>query len=239
MTQHAEGTGAPAAGAGPREPRTRPASGGGPLWWQSPWLAGLGVVVVFNLLYALPRYLSGDPKRSRIPLDPGFPAHFTVLVAHVLFGNLALVTVFLQLLPWIRRHHPRVHRVSGRVYVFAAVLPSTALAFVLLPYDTAPFGEFGLALTGVLWIATTLIGLRAARARRYVDHRRWMVYSFAISLGTTWGRVLSELLQTYPGVHVGLGFILELSNWGSWVINLVIAHWWLERTAPRAAQLVR
>lgn len=239
MTQHTEGTGAPATRAAHRGPGTAPATGPVARWWHSPWLAALAVLVVFNLLYAFPRYLSGDPKQARIPLDPTFPQHYAVLVLHVVLGNIALVTVFLQLMPWIRRHHPRVHRVSGRVYLFAAVLPTTLLAFVLLPFDTAPFGEFGLALMGVLWIATTLLGYRAVRQRRYVDHRRWMIYSFALALGTTWGRVLAEVLLAYPGIHVSLGFILELSTWASWVINLVIAFWWLERTASRADQLVR
>ncbi|MDN3292803.1 DUF2306 domain-containing protein [Streptomyces ficellus] len=202
-------------------------------------MAALAVLVVFNLLYAFPRYLSGDPQQSRIPLDPHFTQHYPVVVVHAVLGNLALVTVFLQILPWIRRHHPRVHRVSGRVYLFAAVLPTTLLAFALVPFSQAPFGAFGLTLSGVLWITTTVLGYRAVRRRRYVDHRRWMVYSFAISLGTTWGRVLAELMQAFPGFRVPLSFVLELSTWASWVINLLIAHWWLERTAPRAAQLVR
>ncbi|GAB2893705.1 hypothetical protein GCM10027074_72090 [Streptomyces deserti] len=202
-------------------------------------MAALAVVVVFNLLYAFPRYLSGDPQQSRIPLDPGFSQHYLVVVLHAVLGNLALVTVLLQVLPWIRRHHPRVHRVSGRVYLFAAALPTTVLAFALVPFSQAPFGAFGLMLSGVLWIVTTLLGYRAARRRRYIDHRRWMIYSFAISLGTTWGRVLSELMQAFPGFEVSLSFMLELSTWGSWVINLLIAHWWLDRTAPKAARLVR
>lgn len=239
MTQNREGTGAPATTVGHRAPSARPPAGPARRWWHSPWVAALAVVVVFNLLYAFPRYLSGDPQQSRIPLDPGFSQHYLVVVLHAVLGNLALVTVFLQVLPWIRRHHPRVHRVSGRVYIFAATLPTTVLAFTLVPFSQAPFGAFGLTLSGVLWIVTTLLGYRAARRRRYIDHRRWMIYSFAISLGTTWGRVLSELMQAFPGFQVSLSFMLELSTWGSWVINLLIAHWWLERTAPRAAQLVR
>lgn len=239
MTQNTEGTGAPAARAGHRGPGTRRAPGPAPSWRHSPWVAALAVVVVFNLLYALPRYLSGDPQQSRIALDPDFPQHHLVVVVHAVLGNLALVTVFLQVLPWIRRHHPKVHRVSGRVYIFVAMLPTTLLAFALLPFSLAPFGASGLALSGVLWIVTTLLGYRAVRQRRFVDHRRWMIYSFAISLGTTWGRVLTEMILAFPGLQVSISFAVELSTWTSWVINLLIAHWWLERTAPRAALLAR
>ncbi|MFG3052253.1 DUF2306 domain-containing protein [Kitasatospora sp. NPDC048239] len=202
-------------------------------------MTALAVLVVFNLIYAFPRYLTGDSHQARIPLDPGFPAHYAVLVAHVVFGNISLVTVFLQVVPWIRRHYPAVHRMSGRVYVYAGVLPGGLLALVLLPYSTAPFGQMGLAMMGLLWLVTTLLGFRAALQRRYVDHRRWMLYSFAMALGTSWGRVMSELMQAFPGLGIDVMTLIEVANWTGWMVNLLVAHWWLERTGPRAAQLVR
>ncbi|MEU1287210.1 DUF2306 domain-containing protein [Kitasatospora sp. NPDC005856] len=238
MTEKTEQTGALATG--PR--RARPGAGPttiAPSWWQSPWAAALAALVVFNLLYAFPRYLTGDSHQARIPLDPDFPAHYPVLVAHVVLGNISLVTVLLQVLPWIRRHHPAVHRMSGRLYIFAGALPSGLLALVLVPYSSAPSGKIGLAMMAVLWLATTLLGLRAALQRRFVDHRRWMVYSFALALGTTWGRLLAEAMLHIPGFKIDIMVLLELANWAGWVFNLLVAHWWLERTAPRAAQLVR
>ncbi|MDH6124885.1 DUF2306 domain-containing protein [Kitasatospora sp. GP82] len=238
MTRNTERTGALATG--PR--RARPSAGTAttaPSWWQSPWVAALAVLVVFNLLYAFPRYLTGGPRQARIPLDPAFPAHYAVLVGHVVFGNISLVTVFLQILPWIRRHYPAVHRMSGRVYIFAGALPGALLALVLVPYSTAPTGKLGLAVMGVLWLTTTVLGFRAVRRRRFVDHRRWMIYSFALALGTSWGRVVAELMPHIPGLRIGIMTFLDLANWAGWVLNLVIAHWWIERTGPRAAQLVR
>ncbi|MFD5438076.1 DUF2306 domain-containing protein [Kitasatospora sp. NPDC127067] len=238
MTRNTKPSGALAAG----PEHARPGTGAGataPSWWQSPWVTALAVLVVFNLVYAFPRYLTGGPGQARIPLDPSFPAHYAVLVGHVVFGNISMVTVFLQVLPWIRRNHPAVHRISGRVYIFAGALPGGLLALVLLPYSTAPSGRIGLAMMGVLWLLTTVLGLRAALQRRFVDHRRWMVYSFALALGTSWGRVVVELMGYIPGFKLDLPVLLEVANWAGWVLNLLVAHWWLERTGPRAAQLVR
>ncbi|MER7211552.1 DUF2306 domain-containing protein [Streptosporangium sp. NPDC000239] len=200
-------------------------------WWRSPWLYGLGALVVFNLIYALPRYLSFDPVLSRTRIDPGFALHYPVVVAHVVAGNVALVTVFVQLLPWVRRHRPGLHRISGRVYVFAGALPASLLSLVLLPYSTAPMGKLGLATMAVLWIATSLAGLRAARQRRYVDHRRWMVYSFALAMGTSWGRVISQF--AIPGNGIDVAVFFDISSWMGWVVSLVAAYLWLERTTPR------
>jgi predicted membrane protein len=202
-------------------------------WWRTPWAAALLAVVVFNLLYALPRYLKFEPSQARIVLDPGFRLHFQVLVAHVITGNIAMVTLFLQLIPWIRRHHPRVHRASGTVYLFAGVLPGALLALVLLPYSLAPTGRVGLATMSVLWIGTSLTGYRMQRLHRYADHRRWMYYSAALALGTSWGRILGELMMHVPGFHIDLMIFLEISSWLGWITNLLIAQWWLERTSRR------
>jgi len=202
-------------------------------WWRSPWVYAIAAIVVFNLIYALPRYLSFDPAQSRTVIDPAFPLHFPVVVLHVVTGNIALVTLFVQLLPWIRRRFPAVHRISGRVYTFAGVVPATLSALVLLPYSTAPMGKLGLATMAVLWLAATLVGLRRARQRRWVDHRRWMLYSFALALGTSWGRVIGQF--AIPGKDMDIAIFFDISSWMGWVVSLVAVHWWLERTSPRRA----
>ncbi|MEV8636713.1 DUF2306 domain-containing protein [Streptosporangium sp. NPDC051023] len=200
-------------------------------WWRSPWVYGLAALVVFNLIYALPRYLSFDPTQSRTRIDPTFPLHYPVVVLHVVAGNLALVTVFLQLLPWIRRRHPAFHRMTGRVYVFGGVIPTALLSLVLLPYSTAPMGKLGLATMAILWLATALTGYRMARRRRYMEHRRWMIYSFALAMGTSWGRVISQF--AIPGKGIDVAVFFDISSWMGWVVSLVAAYWWLERTSPR------
>jgi hypothetical protein len=224
-----------------REPQGDPARhaapGGARPWWRSPWATvALAAVVIFNLFYALPRYLSFDPARSRVPLSPTFPEHWTILVLHAVTGNIALVTLLIQLTPWVRRNHPKVHRVSGRLYIFAGVLPGAGLAFVLLPYSTAPTGKLGLATMATLWIFTTLMGYRYTLQHRYVEHRRWMLYSFALALGTSWGRVYSQLMQHFPALQFNIMIFLEMSSWLGWIVNLVIAQWWIEHTAARVSQ---
>lgn len=219
----------------PRTPRERPATGGRSPWAQSPWLLGLAVLVVFNLLWALPRYMGLDPASSRIPLDPSAGHHFGVLVAHIFTGNVALVTVLLQLMPRIRRDHLQVHRASGLVYMFVGVFPSALLALAILPNSAAPTGQMGLFMMASLWMLTTAIGFRMQLQHRYTEHRRWMIYSFALAMGTTWGRLLAYLLQTIPGFKLNIMPILEFSNWLCWVVNLMIAWWWVDQR-PRSRQ---
>lgn len=208
-------------------------------WYQNPWIITLAVLAVFNLIYALPRYLSGDPSLSRSQLDPNFPAHYAVLVVHVLAGNIAVTTAVLQVLPFLRQSRPTLHRWTGRLYVFTGALPSAILSLVLLPYSTAPITKLGLAMMAVLWIFTTVKGYLAARGHRYVDHRKWMLYSFALAFGTTWGRVIAFMMTTIPGFTVAMPVFFDISSWMGWVASLIGVHWWLDRTADRMSEPVR
>lgn len=229
----------PAMAAAQQTPATAPDRPGS--WWRQRylWLVLLLGVVAFNLIYALPRYLSFDPSQSRSGLDPSVPAHFGLLVAHVVTGNVAMVTVLLQLWPWLRRIHPQVHRASGRVYILAGALPSAGLAlFTLIPLRPDQSGSIGLAAMGVLWIVTTVVGWRMARRRRYAEHRRWMLYSFALAMGTSWGRVIVVVLTAFPSLiqHVNFGVLVEVNNWLGWMVNLLIAHLWIESRARRSSR---
>jgi len=200
-------------------------------WWYSSWTLLLAAIVIFNAIYALPRYLHFDPTLSRTRIDPSFGLHFPVLVVHVVTGNIALLTLLIQLIPWVRRVAPKVHRVSGRIYVFAGAIPSALLSFALLPYSSAPMGKLGLATMALLWIITTAVGYRMGTKRRYLDHRRWMLYSFALALGTSWGRVISQFAM--PGVDIRLDLFFDISSWMGWVVSLILVHWYVERTTPR------
>ncbi|OLE21870.1 MAG: hypothetical protein AUG49_20970 [Catenulispora sp. 13_1_20CM_3_70_7] len=177
----------------PEDPDTerRPGMTGERPWWRKyyPWYAVLGGTVLFNLLWAFPHYLSTDPNDSRSQLDPNFHPHFGFLIAHVATGNLALVTMMLQIWPHLRRNHPAVHRWVGRVYVFGAVIPTTLIVlFVLIPHR-ANDGSTGLACGGLALFTT------------YGRIIFWMILHWGLQVnteilveGTSWGAWIVNLL---------------------------------------------
>lgn len=208
-------------------------------WLRNPLVLALAALVIFNLYWAFPRYLHFDKTLSRIPPDLTFPNnwHFPVIVAHVITANLAMVLVFFQLSKGLRRRFPVVHRTTGRVYIFAGALPTSLLALWLVQYSKQPFGQLGLATMGVLWFFTTAMGYVRVRQHRYVEHRSWMIYSFALALGTSWGRGIVWGME-HLNYTIEFKYLFEISSWGGWVVNLVVAYWWIQRTAKRAPELV-
>lgn len=222
--------------------RKLPTRGKSALSWRrtvlNPWVLATLALVVFNALYALPRYLSFDPAQSRIPPDPGFALHFPTVALHAIFGNIAMITLLLQVMPALRGRNRKVHKISGYVYLYGGVLPSALLGLVLLPFSAAPTGGVGLFAMSVGWIAVTLVGFRKQSKHRYAEHRRWMYYSFALALGTSWGRVLGLVLPLFGvriGVQIDIMVFLELSSW-LWVLNVLVAQWAWERGSRKKAR---
>ncbi|HEU5475593.1 MAG TPA: DUF2306 domain-containing protein [Actinophytocola sp.] len=193
------------------------------------------IIVISFILYAVPNYLTFDPATADIPyLRQDLPLHYVMLVGHVWFGTLTMLTMCIQIWPWVRQHHPAVHRWSGRVYVFAGVIPTGLLALAIVPFAAGPPGN---AIGGLLWLAATIAGFRAARQRRFAAHRRWMIYSFALTLQIVWGRVLLLVLPLVPGYDAAdphtQDIVVEAISWLGFVINLLAAQFWLEWTARK------
>ena len=220
------------------------------------WLAGLGALVAIFLAFSLPPYLSLDPDRSRVPQPAALGvAHYWTLVPHVLFGSIALVTAVLQIWPWFRRRYPAGHRRLGRLYVFGGVLPAGLTALVVGAFS--PFGPIARAsnvLLAVVWLACTLTGWRMARQRRFAEHRRWMIRSFALTAsiitnriwGVIWGISLAPHIgTTFHGDEVLFSWVVSaLAAWLGWTLPLLAAEWWLERDrrpagSPKRSATVR
>jgi uncharacterized membrane protein YozB (DUF420 family) len=213
-------------------------------------VAPLAVVAIAFVAFSLPPYLSMDPARSRVPAPDFFPPHFAVLSLHVIFGSIAMITCCLQIWPWFRARHPRAHRRIGRVYVFCGSLPGGLLGLVVSV--ATPFGPVtraGGVVLALVWLGCTVAGWRMARQRRYAEHRRWMVRSFALTMSIItnrlWGGVFfvtlsPQLDTTFHGDTALLaGTVGALSAWLGWVLPLLLAEWWLERgdaTKRRHAQ---
>ncbi len=230
-------------------PRSAPATGAptSPAGRQLRWVVPLLLVAVAFVGYALPPYLSLDPSRSRLPVQEAHPQYYPLLVAHILFGSVALLAGCFQVWPWFRRRYPAAHRWTGRVYLFGGVLPGGVAVLGVAPLSSTGFvSQVGNTMLAVLWLVTAVAGYRAARRRRFVEHRRWMVRSYALTLSIVVNRLwvvlfvvllLPQVDTTYGGdqdamIRAAAG----ASVWMSWVVNLIVAQWWLDRGRPRPAQ---
>jgi uncharacterized membrane protein YozB (DUF420 family) len=213
---------------------------------RRPWVVPLALVAVVFVTFALPPYLTLDPGQARLQPIPPVPAFYPLLVTHIFLGAVVLLAACLQVWPWLRQHHPRVHRTSGRIYV-AAALPASLAVMILAPMTVnGTNAQVANTILAVLWFGTTLAGFRAVRQGRYLDHRRWMLRSFALTFSIVANRLWLVVLfavfvpEVFTGAEVDTAALQQavgVSTWISWVVNLLIVQWWLDRRpSPRGEQ---
>lgn len=100
-----------------------------------------------------------------------------LLLPHALCGVIALLSGPPQFSTRLRRRHLRLHRILGRVYV-GAVFTAATLALIISqggPFTVATWVQAS------CWIVCTLLAFLTARNRHIVQHRQWMIRSYAVT----------------------------------------------------------
>jgi uncharacterized membrane protein len=199
------------------------------------WLApALAVVVAAFLAFSLPPYVTGG---TRVPAT--FGLHYPLLVAHVMFGSVAIMAAVAQIWPRLRARHPALHRRVGRLYVYTAIPAALCAAIIGAATPFGPFLAVSNVLLAALWLWFTINGYLAARQRRFDEHRRHMLRSATLALsiitnriwGVVWFAMLHPLQDSVFGGNEEhfVWFVAGLSAWLGWTIPLAAVQWWLTR----------
>jgi hypothetical protein len=187
-------------------------------WWSLLALLSLALAV-FSY-----RYLPGVGL-----LAPGVMANLFArpwLDVHIAGAATALLVGWLQVSPPIRRRWPGLHRRTGRIYVVACLVGGVGGLVLAFGATAGPVATAGFGSLAVLWIAVNLLGWRAAMARRFEAHRRWMLRSWALTLAAV---TLRLYMLALPALGIdGLEGYRAIS-FLCWIPNLLIAEAWLAR----------
>ncbi|GAA3866394.1 hypothetical protein GCM10022243_35460 [Saccharothrix violaceirubra] len=196
------------------------------VWWLALSAAAIAV-------YAPLPYLTGSLEQ--IASDgTGLAEHYlkqpdwvrVAMYLHIVFSGVALLLSPAQLSARIRARAPGVHRVVGRITLTAMVVGGLGgLALAPYGYEGVP-GALGFGLLAILSVVFPLLGLRAVRAGRIAEHRRWMIRAFALIYAGVTLRVWMIVL-TAAGLEFDEGY--PLMPFGCWVPNLLVAELVLRR----------
>lgn len=200
------------------------------------------------------RYVTLNPALGR--LSPTIhPAYFPILLVHVFGGTLATITVVLQVWPWLRRRHPRVHRNVGRVYVAVSWPVALAAIFTSVYWPFSPVSSVSDITHALFWLAATTYGFILGRRGRFADHRRWMLRSFILCVSIIINRIVTVPLESitsflstrvtptasniasvhpiHPGSPAWFLDASAIDSWLGWTVALILMEWWLDRDRRR------
>lgn len=142
---------------------------------------------------------------------------------HVYTSLCVLPAGFIQFNAGIQKQHKRLHRYSGWIYVVFVILLVAPSGFIMGLYANGGFfSQLSFCLLSVLWFYSTVQAVFAIRRKNYVDHRKWMIRSFALTLSAitlrAWKYIIVYLFHPPPMDTY------RMVAWLSWVVNLLIAE---------------
>jgi uncharacterized membrane protein len=120
-----------------------------------------------------------------------------LLIPHTICGLLALLAGPVQFSSRLRRRHPQFHRVLGRIYLISVFIG----AFTGIALAAGRPGLPGTAMQAAAWIVCTTAAFVTARNRQIVQHRQWMIRSYAV----TFTFVSTRVLNLWPRYWSHLG----------------------------------
>lgn len=198
---------------------------------------------VWALLAILSLGIAAGSYRYLLPSTPGIPPDVAKnlmrhpwLVLHAGLAATALVIGPFQFVPRLRAAHPQLHRWMGRTYVFACLAGGGAGLMLAWGTDAGPVAQLGFGALAISWIVCAAQAWRMALARRFVEHRRWMVRSFALTFAAVTLRLYLPI-AAFSGHPFLEGY--RLISWACWVPNLLVAELYLNWARLRKPAVAR
>ena len=155
------------------------------------------------------------------------PGRASFAATHFAVGGLVLAIGPFQFLPAVRTRWPSVHRWIGRVYVAGCLFSGVAAMILATSTNAGPIAQTGFTLLAAYWLISTTMAFLKARSRDFVEHRKWMVRSYALTLAAVTLRIYLPVSMT----GFGLDFldVYPAISFACWVPNAIIAEWFLKQ----------
>ncbi|WP_245887158.1 DUF2306 domain-containing protein [Umezawaea tangerina] len=204
-------------------------------WWWFLW--GLLTVLALGIAgYFVPPYLVGG---TTVPdLDRTTPGYYTSLVLHAVPAGIALVTGPWQFIPRLRTRFPRLHRITGRVYLVSVVVASLVAVYSSAVTKSGFPLQVAFFVLIAAWLYTAAKAYRAIRRREVQLHRIWMVRNYALTFAAVTLRLYQLPLLVLMNSVTWLEYkdVYTVSAWLSLLGNVLVAEYFIiQRTlAPLA-----
>ena len=138
---------------------------------------------------------------------------------HIVGGMTALTVGVVQLWLGLTKRTSRLHRLLGKVYVGAIFIGSIGGFYLALTINgNLPYAS-GLFFVCVAWVVTTAMAVCAIRRRNGVQHREWMLRSYAVTFAFVLFRVGTDELAAQG---IALNEVQGTMAWAAWVVPLLL-----------------
>ena len=193
-------------------------------FYSTAWRAAIVVLSIEIAIVSLLKYFTATMPPPEPVIANGFANPY--LAIHIVSGIVALLAGPFQFVERIRASVPSFHRATGRIYVAACLVAAPTGLLLSFGTTAGPVAGWGFGIAAVLFALFTGLGVRAAIARRFDEHRDWMLRSYAIMANA----ITLRLMLPAAG-FMGIAFFTAYPTiaWLGWITNLALAEYVIRR----------
>ena len=147
-------------------------------------------------------------------VDERLPGLFRL---HMLASGLSLLTIPTAL--FLARRRSPWHRAVGRLAAICVVAGALTSLPVALASESVAMARAGFFAQGIVWLALLAAGVGAIRARRVLDHARFMLAMAAVASGAIWVRLTTTIAT---GWDLPFDPLYSCAAWAGWLLPLVL-----------------
>lgn len=148
---------------------------------------------------------------------------------HVFSSSFIIFSGLFQFNRWTINKHPRIHKTLGYIYISLLLLISGPAGLIMSLYANGGiYAQISFVSLSLCWILFTLIAFILVLQRKYVQHGKWLLRSYALTLSAVTLRLYLMLIH-YFNVDINPIDSYILVAYLSWVPNLIVAEIMIQR----------
>jgi uncharacterized membrane protein len=186
---------------------------------------------VFGMLLTVAQYTSfktdvGFLKFKQDYLD--IKIWMVAFYTHVFSSVLCLCAGFTQFSGYVLKHHKKLHRFIGKMYVYNVMLINFPAGMIMAFYANGHLpSKIAFIILDSLWLLFTYKAVVAIKAKDIKAHKRFMIRSYALTCSAItlrmWKLILSHSFNIDPQV------LYMIDAWIGFVPNLFFAEWLINK----------
>jgi len=151
---------------------------------------------------------------------------------HIILGGVALLIGWTQFSAKLRRERIKLHRTIGKLYIFSVLISGVCGVYIAQFATGGISNVIGFSLSGIIWLTTTFLAYQTIRKGNIEQHQNYMLYSYAVCFSAVtlrfWLPLLTAILGKFEPAYLIVG-------WLSWVPNLIVAYYIINRRKIKPA----
>ncbi|GGG53202.1 DUF2306 domain-containing protein [Paenibacillus radicis (ex Gao et al. 2016)] len=179
------------------------------------------------ILYSLVNNYLIDPEAKAflsqkigLKRDLNLPVWLNVMYVHVAFACITMASGLLNFSNRLFEKSRKFHRTNGYIY-FVSVLLVVLTSGYMAPYATGgKISSMGFNALNLIWLFVTITALVQIKRKRIVQHRNWMIRSYAFCFTNMLIHLITTLFHEGFGVDYAASYTISI--YSSIVLLLIV-----------------